>query len=77
MEQNKYAEALEQFKKLSEIEPGTAENYLRMAQLYRRLGKFDQAESSLLRAKQLSPGSLEVLYNEARFTKIKGASKTP
>jgi tetratricopeptide (TPR) repeat protein len=72
MEQNKYAEALEQFKKLSEVEPGTSENYLRMAQLYRRLGKFDQAESSLLRAKQLSPGSLEVLYNEALLYEDQG-----
>ena len=45
--QDKYAEALEQFKKLSELEPGTADNYLRMAELYRRLGQFDQAETSL------------------------------
>ena len=36
-----------------------------MAQLQRRLNKFDLAEASLLKAKQLSPGSLEVLYNEA------------
>jgi tetratricopeptide (TPR) repeat protein len=72
MEQNKYADALDQFKKLSEVEPGTSENYLRMAQLYRRLGKFDLAESSLLRAKQLSPGSLEVLYNEALLYEDQG-----
>jgi predicted Zn-dependent protease len=39
LSQDKYAEALEQYTKLSEIEPGTSENYLRMAQLYRRLGK--------------------------------------
>ena len=38
MAQDKYAEALEQFKRLAEVEPGTAENYLRMAQLYRRWG---------------------------------------
>ena len=72
MAQDKYAEALEQFKRLAEVEPGTAENYLRMAQLYRRLGKFDQAESSLLRAKQLAPGSLEVLYNEALLYEDQG-----
>ena len=65
MAQDKYADALEQFQKLTELEPGTSENYLRAAQLYRRLGQFDKAESSLLRAKQLAPGSLEILYNEA------------
>ena len=65
LSQDKYVEALEQYTKLSQIEPGTAENYLRMAQLDRRLGKLDDAEASLLKAKQLSPGSIEVLYNEA------------
>jgi tetratricopeptide (TPR) repeat protein len=70
--QDKYADALEQFQKLSQLEPGTAENYLRMAQLDRRLGQFDQAESSLLRAKQLAPGNLEVLYNEALLYEDQG-----
>lgn len=65
MAQDKYAEALEQFNKLSTLEPGSWENYLRAAQLYRRLGQLDQAESNLLRAKQLAPGTLEILYNEA------------
>ncbi len=72
LSQDKYAPALEEYKKLSELEPGTSENYLRMAQLYRRLGKFDESESSLLRAKQLSPGSLEVLYNEALLYEDQG-----
>ena len=63
--QNKYAEAVEQFKKLTELEPGTADNHLRLAELYRRLGQFDEAQKSLEEAKQLEPGSLEVLYNQA------------
>src|SRR4029077_440274 len=63
--QDKYAAALEQYTKLSELEPATSENFLRMSQLQRRMSKFGQAEASLLKAKQLSPGSLEVLYNEA------------
>ena len=65
LSQDKYAEALEQYKRLSELEPSTWENFLRMSELYRRMGKFDEAESALLRSKQLSPGNLEVLYNEA------------
>ena len=65
LSQDKYAEALEQFNELAELEPGTSENFLRAAQLYRRLGQYQQAEASLARAKQLAPGSLEILYNEA------------
>jgi tetratricopeptide (TPR) repeat protein len=72
MAQDKYAEALEVFKKLSEIEPTTGDNFLRMAELYRRLNKFDQAEAALLRAKQLSQGSLEVLWNEALLYEDEG-----
>jgi len=72
MSQDKYDEALEQFNKLTELEPGTAENFLRAAQLYRHLGKFEQAASSLARAKQLAPGSLEILYNEALLYEDQG-----
>jgi tetratricopeptide (TPR) repeat protein len=72
LSEDKYLEALEQFNKLTELEPGTAENFLRAAQLYRRLGKFDEAASSLARAKQLAPGSLEILYNEALLYEDEG-----
>jgi tetratricopeptide (TPR) repeat protein len=72
LSEDKYAEALDQFNKLSELEPGTSENFLRAAQLYRRLGEFEQAEASLARAKQLAPGSLEILYNEALLDEDQG-----
>lgn len=72
LSEDKYAEALEQFNKLAELEPGTSENFLRAAQLYRRLGQFEQAEASLARAKQLAPGSLEILYNEALLDEDQG-----
>src|SRR5271170_3890601 len=72
MSQDKYAQALEQFNRLAELEPGTSENFLRAAQLHRRLGQFDQAEASLSRAKQLAPGSLEILYNEALLDEDQG-----
>ena len=60
MAQDKYAEALEQFKRLSEIEPGTAENYLRMAQLVPasgeiRSGRIEPAARQATRPGQ--PGS--------------------
>jgi tetratricopeptide (TPR) repeat protein len=72
LSQDKYAEALEQFNKLSELEPGTSDNFLRAAQLYQRLGKFTQAEASLARAKQLAPGSVDILYNEALLYQEEG-----
>ncbi|MGB9068845.1 MAG: tetratricopeptide repeat protein [Candidatus Acidiferrales bacterium] len=72
LSEDKYAEALEQFNKLTELEPGTSENFLRAAQLYRQLGRFDEAASSLARAKQLAPGSLQILYNEALLYEDQG-----
>ena len=72
MEQDKYAAALEQFQKLSQLEPGNWENQLRSSQLQRRLGQFDQAEASLARARQLAPGNLEILYNQALLDQDEG-----
>jgi len=72
MAEDKYAAALEQFKKLSELEPGNWENHLRASSLERRLGQFNEAAASLARARQLAPGNLEVLYNEALLDKDEG-----
>lgn len=72
MQQDKYTEALEQFKRLTALEPGSWENYLRAAQLYQRLNQLDQAEANLLHAKQLAPENLEVLYDEALLYEDEG-----
>jgi len=72
MAQDKYAAALEQFRKLAELEPGNWENHLRASSLERRLGQFNEAESSLARARQLAPGNLEVLYNQALLDQDEG-----
>ncbi len=70
--QEKLAAALEQYKKLSEIEPDDPDTYLRMAQIYRQLRQLDLAEENLLRAKQRAPGSLEVIYYEAVIYEAQG-----
>jgi tetratricopeptide (TPR) repeat protein len=70
--EDKYQAALEQFKKLAELEPDDADNYLRMAQIYRQLHQLDLAEESLLQAKQRAPGSLEVTYYEATIYEAQG-----
>lgn len=62
---NNYEEALTQYERMTQLEPDSAENYLRMSQIYRHLNELDKAESSLMQAKKHAPGNLEVLYNEA------------
>ncbi|HMD33037.1 MAG TPA: tetratricopeptide repeat protein [Candidatus Acidoferrales bacterium] len=70
--EEKYDGALEQYLRLTEIEPNDPQHFLRLALIYRRLGQLDKAEQSLLRAKQDAPGSLEVIYNEALTYRAQG-----
>jgi tetratricopeptide (TPR) repeat protein len=70
--EQKYDAALEQYRRLTEIEPNDPEHFLRLSLIYRRLGQLDKAEESLLRAKQDAPGSLEVIYNEALTYRAQG-----
>ncbi len=72
MAEEKYPAALEQYNKLTELEPDDPENYLRMAQIYRQLRQLDRAEENLLHAKQRAPGSLEVIYYEAMIYEAQG-----
>jgi tetratricopeptide (TPR) repeat protein len=70
--EQKYEAALVQYKRLTELEPGDPEHFLRLSMIYRRLGQLDKAEQSLLQAKQDAPGSLEVIYNEALTYRAQG-----
>jgi len=70
--QENYDGALEQYLRLSELEPNDPQHFLRLATIYRRLGQLDKAEQCLLRAKQDAPGSLEVIYNEALTYRAQG-----
>ena len=72
LSQEKYPEALEQYQKLTEIEPDDADNYLRMAQIYRHEKQLDKAEESVLQAKQRAPGGLEVIYYESVIYEAQG-----
>lgn len=62
---NNFQGALEQYQKLSQMQPEDAQNYLRISQIYRHMNELDKAEAALLQAKKYAPGDLEVLYNEA------------
>ena len=46
---------------------------MRIAQIYRELHQMDKAEENLVKARQYSPGSLEVMYNEAMLYEAQGA----
>ncbi len=72
MSLQKSNEALEQFLRLTEIEPDNPENHLRAAQIYREQNKLDEAEQHLLRARERAPGNLEVIYNEALLYEAQG-----
>jgi tetratricopeptide (TPR) repeat protein len=64
-EHGKYPDALTEYQRLVDLEPDSANNHLRISEIYRRLRQFDKAEDQILLAKKLAPGNLEVIYNEA------------
>ena len=64
--------ALEQYKAIAEADPQDAQAYLRMADIYRRMGKFAPAIENLKKAADLVPDSLEVAYNIALVYEAQG-----
>ncbi len=64
--------ALEQFKLLAQADPSDAQIHLRMAEIYRRMGKFDLAQASLKKAETLVQDSLEIPYNQALIHEAQG-----
>src|SRR6267378_85836 len=70
--EEKYKEALAVFQKLSDLMPDDSDIYLSLAQIYRELHQLDKAEDSVLRARQYSPGSPVVMYNEAMLYQAQG-----
>jgi len=70
--EEKYAEALKVYQKLSDVMPDDSDVYLRIAQIFRELHQLDKAEENLVKARQYAPGSLEVMYNEAMLYQAQG-----
>ena len=70
--EEKYPEALTAYEKLADLMPDDADNYLRIAQIYKELNQLDKAEENLLKARQSNPGNLEILYNEAMIYEAQG-----
>ena len=57
--------ALDQYKQITEADPQDAQSYMRMAEIYRRDGKFDQALAVLKKAQAIVEDSFEVPYSIA------------
>jgi tetratricopeptide (TPR) repeat protein len=70
--EEKYAEALTVYQKISDLMPDDSDVYLRIAQIYRELHELNKAEENLVKARQYAPGSLEVMYNEAMLYQAQG-----
>jgi Flp pilus assembly protein TadD len=70
--EEKYAEALTVYQKISDLMPDDADIYLSLAQIYRELHQLDKAEDNILKARQYSPGSPVVMYNEAMLYQAQG-----
>jgi tetratricopeptide (TPR) repeat protein len=70
--EEKYSDALAAYQKLADLMPDDPDVYLRIAQIYRELHQLDKAEENLVKARQYSPGSLEVMYNEAMLYQAQG-----
>ena len=70
--EEKYPEALKVYQRLAELMPDDPDVYLRLGQIYRELHQMDKAEEALVKARQYSPGSLDVMNNEAMLYQAQG-----
>jgi len=64
--------ALEQYKIIIDADPQDPQTHMRMAEIYRRTGRFDQALASLDKAQAYVQDSLEVPYNRAVILQAQG-----
>jgi len=62
---NQLAPALKHFEAISTADPQDAQTYLRLAEIERRQGHYEQALTTLKKAKALASDSLEIGFNEA------------
>ncbi len=61
-----------QYKVIAEADPSDAQTYMRMAEIYRRNGKLDEAQECLKKASAVVPDSLELKYNMAVIEDAQG-----
>jgi tetratricopeptide (TPR) repeat protein len=69
---NQIDAALDQYRTIQDADPQDATAALRVAEIYRRMGKFDLAMENLKKAGALVQDSLEIPYNEALILEAQG-----
>jgi tetratricopeptide (TPR) repeat protein len=69
---NQIDAALSEYQMVQDADPQDYQAPLRMAEIYRRQGKFDLAMENLKKAEALSQDSLEIPYNEAIVLEAQG-----
>jgi tetratricopeptide (TPR) repeat protein len=62
---NQFVPALKHFEAISAADPQDAQTYVRIAEIQRRQGHYEQALTTLKKAKGLASDSLEIGFNEA------------
>jgi tetratricopeptide (TPR) repeat protein len=62
---NQFAPALKHFEAISAADPQDAQTYVRIAEIQRRQGHYEQALTTLKKAKALASDNLEIGFNEA------------
>ena len=70
--EEKFPEALEQYQRLTQMDPDDPDAYLRLAEIYRQMKQLDKAEQNILQAKQRAPNNLEVTYYESTIYEDEG-----
>src|SRR5258707_2863836 len=69
---NQIDAALDEYRRVQDADPQDATAALRVAEIYRRQGKFDLAMVNLKKASALVQDSLEIPYNEALILEAQG-----
>jgi tetratricopeptide (TPR) repeat protein len=69
---NQTEAALEQYRNLADADPQDAQSLLRVAEILRRLGRYDEARAELKKAEGSVQDSLEIPYNYALINEAEG-----
>ena len=75
LKSNQLDKALEQYNRLALVEPENPENHLRISQIQRERHAYPEAWKSLNRAEELTPDSLEILFNKVSLLEAEGKTK--
>ena len=70
--EEKFPEALDQYERLTQMDPDDPDPYLRLAEIYRQMKQLDKAEQNIVQAKQRAPNNLEVTYYESTIYEDEG-----